>query len=294
MRKPSSAQGKNSPQKEVRGGPKDRKSPSRDMAPRKKNRAMAKKSAVVEKVESGPTEKAYKLLALQEGISNRDAKELIDRGVVYAMGKKVIIARAEIKAGISFRVERPARPVVIFEDDDIMAVDKPPFVESDEVVKEFGFPLINRLDKETSGVILMAKNEDFRQKAITAFRKKEVYKEYIALVEGVVAEPFIIDTPIKTIKGTKARSEVALGGVKALTEVEPISFAGGKSKVKVVIHTGRTHQIRVHLSSKKFPIIGDTQYGGKPSHRMMLHSYKTELLGYTFEAYEPALFANFG
>lgn len=250
--------------------------------------------ATQEAAVAGPTEKAYKLLAAQEGISNRDAKELIDRGVVYAYGKKVLIARAEMKASTTFKIERPAAVEILFEDDDLVAVNKPAFVDSEEVSAQLGLPLINRLDKETSGVMLLAKNEPFREKAIAAFRKKAVYKEYAALVGGMIAEEVTIDQPIRTIKGTKAKSLISKNGVPALTEVSPVAMAGGKTKVKAVIHTGRTHQIRVHLSSIDHPIVGDSLYGGMSAKRMMLHSKKIELLGYSIEAAEPAELANFG
>lgn len=243
---------------------------------------------------SGPLEKAYKLLAAQEGISNRDAKELIDRGVVYAYGKKVLIARADMKASTKFKVEYPASIETIFSDDHLCAVYKPPFIDSEEVSKQLKLPLINRLDKETSGIMLLAKTEEFRLKAIDAFRKKEVYKEYVALVDGLISEEITIDKPIKTFKGVKAKSVVAKEGMAALTVATPLSYAGGKTKLKVVIHTGRTHQIRVHLSSVDHPICGDQQYGGSNAKRMMLHSKKIELLGYTLEVDEPVELKNFG
>ena len=78
-------------------------------------------------------EKAYKLLALQEGISNRAAKDLIDRGVVYAAGKKVSVARGELSPSTKFKIEKIAPIKVLFEDEFIMAVDKPAFMTSEEV-----------------------------------------------------------------------------------------------------------------------------------------------------------------
>ena len=75
-------------------------------------------------------EKAYKLLALQEGISNRAAKELIDRGVVYSGGKKVSVARGEMSESSKFKIEKIAPIKVLFEDEFIMAVDKPAFMSS--------------------------------------------------------------------------------------------------------------------------------------------------------------------
>jgi 23S rRNA pseudouridine1911/1915/1917 synthase len=126
---------------------------------------------------------------------------------------------------------------------------------------------------------------------------KKVYKEYVAVVEGKVIEDFEVDMPILTIKGKTAKSKIDLiKGKEAKTIVTPYMVEGNKSKIKIVIEDGRTHQIRVHLQYAGFPIIGDLQYG-KPSnqvHRVMLHSKVTRILGYEFQAKEPKEFYHFG
>ncbi|MBT3281202.1 MAG: RNA pseudouridine synthase [Campylobacteraceae bacterium] len=243
-------------------------------------------------------EKAYKLVAFQENISNSKAKELIDRGLVSVGGRKLTIARGEISDATIFKVQEPQITKVIFEDDDIIAVNKPAFETAESVAKSFPQAiLLNRLDKETSGVMLFAKNEEFRRKAIKEFKQNKVYKEYVAIVEGKVAEEEVIDQPIITHKGKVARSKIDLElGKPAKTTIIPMFIEGNKSKIKVIIEHGRTHQIRVHLASIKLPIIGDAQYGKTSSHtnRMLLHSKKTEILGYTFEAKAPKDFNKFG
>ena len=93
-------------------------------------------------------DKAYKVLAKQEGISNSKAKELIDKGLVRASGKKVMIARGEIPTDTKFTVKEMATLKVIFQDDDILALDKPCFMTSDEVAKKYPkYLMLNRLDK---------------------------------------------------------------------------------------------------------------------------------------------------
>ena len=82
-------------------------------------------------------DKAYKLLAIQEKISNAKKKDLIDRGLVKVGDKKVMIARGEIKVDTKFSVKELAKTKVIFEDDDILVVDKPAFITADEVAKNF-------------------------------------------------------------------------------------------------------------------------------------------------------------
>ncbi len=235
-------------------------------------------------------EKAYKLLALQEGISNRSAKELIDKGVVYAKNKKITIARGEIDIDTKFKIQKISKIKKIFEDKSIISVDKPAFLTSEEISKKLGYPLLNRLDRETSGVLLLVKDEEFQKRAIKEFKEQRVLKEYIAWVEGKVVESIEINKPILTIKKGRAYSKINSDGKEAISFVEPLMIEGKKSKVKVTIKTGRTHQVRVHLKSIGHSIIGDTLYGGKPYKRIMLHSYKTELLGYSFIAKEPKEF----
>lgn len=243
-------------------------------------------------------EKAYKLLALQENISNAKAKELIDKGLVSVNGKKLLVARGMLKEEAKFKVKEMPRTKIIFEDDNIIAVDKPAHLNASEVEQQFkDAVLLNRLDKETSGVMLLAKNEEFRKKAVKEYAQNKVYKEYVAIVEGRIVDETVIDAPISTIKGKTAKSRIdEKYGKPAKTTVYPYMTEGRKSKVKIVIENGRTHQIRVHLQHAGIPIIGDLQYG-KPSnqvHRVMLHSLKTKIFDYEFEAKEPKEFFHFG
>lgn len=243
-------------------------------------------------------DKAYKLLALQEGISNKKAKELIDRGLVSVNGKKLVVARGELSDSSIFKIKDVSNVKVLFEDDDIIAVDKPAFLNASEVEEQFpSASLLNRLDKETSGVMLLAKNDEFRGRAIKEFIDNKVYKEYVSIVEGKVVDSITVDLPIHTIKGKFAKSKIdEEKGKKAKTMIEPFMVEGNKSKIKVIIENGRTHQIRVHLQYAGYPIIGDLQYG-KPSNqvgRVMLHSKVTRILGYEFRAKEPKEFYHFG
>jgi len=233
-------------------------------------------------------EKAYKLLAVQEGITNRSAKDLIDRGLVYAQGKKVVMARAMMDARSRFRVEKIEKIEKIFEDKNLIAVNKPAFLTSEQIGKKFKTPLLHRLDKETSGVLLLVKDKDFQKKAIEAFKNHEVLKEYEAWVSGRIAESFEINKPILTIKkGSNLFSRISKNGKEAISIVEPLEIDGKFSKVKITIKTGRTHQIRVHLADSSHAIVGDRTYGGKPAKRVLLHAKKIELLGYSFEADTP-------
>ncbi|MCK4975218.1 MAG: RNA pseudouridine synthase [Sulfurimonas sp.] len=241
------------------------------------------------------TEKAYKILAIQEGISNSQAKSMIDRGLVYVGNKKVMIARGEIDAKTIFRVEKIEKAKPIFENDDLIVIDKPAYVNSDEIERQFKpAVLLHRLDRETSGVLMLVKNEEFREKAIQEFKKDKVYKEYIAWVEGIITEYTDIDKPILTTKkNNRATSNVSSKGKPARTEVTPDIVSGNKTKVICIIHHGRTHQIRTHLRYIEHPIVGDEQYGGRRAKRVMLHAHKVRLLGMEFVVPEPKAFVHF-
>ena len=241
------------------------------------------------------TEKAYKILAMQEGISNNNAKSMIDRGLVYVGNKKVVIARGELNADTRFRVIKVEASTVLFENSDIVVVDKPPYINSDEIERQFKpAVLLHRLDRETSGVLMLVKNEEFRERAIKEFRKDKVYKEYIAWVEGIMSEPIEVDKGITTQKkNNKAFSNVSPKGKPARSEFFPDLVSANKTKIKCIIHNGRTHQIRVHLRYIDHSIVGDEQYGGRRAKRVMLHAHKVRLLGMEFVAPEPKAFIHF-
>jgi 23S rRNA pseudouridine1911/1915/1917 synthase len=236
-------------------------------------------------------DKAYKVLATQEGLSNKKAKELIDRGLVYIGERKVKVARAEVDVQTRFKVTGADDPTILYEDAQLVVIDKPAFFSSEELERKFGkYRLLHRLDKETSGVLVFTKDNDFRTKAIAEFNTGRVYKEYIAWVDGIIGDKMTIDEPLLTIKGNEAFTKVSPKGKEAITHIEPIEVHGKKSKLKVIIETGRTHQIRAHLKSIGHPIIGDNKYGGREYRRILLHAHKFSLLEYDFSAKIPCEF----
>ncbi|MUU49567.1 RluA family pseudouridine synthase [Helicobacter pylori] len=239
-------------------------------------------------------EKAYKLLSVQENISHKKAKTLIDSGLVSIGGQKLMVARKELPKNTRFSVQKIEKPSVIFEDENILALFKPPFIESYNLASFFkDWALLHRLDKETSGVILLVKeNSEFHLKAKKAFKDRTVKKEYLAIVQGIIEEEREINAPILTIKTTKAFSKISKKGQEAITIITPLKIINKKTLLKVGIKTGRTHQIRVHLKHINHPIIGDTLYNNEPSSakRLMLHAHKIALLGYEFEAIAPKEF----
>lgn len=232
-------------------------------------------------------EKAYKLLALEQNISINKAKALIDSGRVSVNGKRLLIARAIFPFKTHFEVTS-INSCVIFEDEKILALDKSSGIESYGLLESYPHcKLINRLDKDTSGVILLAKTSQMRKDSIETFKQKKVEKVYLALIEGKLYEETTIEKKIHTKKDSKAISHIDNNGLNAISKVTPLQIFNQTTLVSVQIPTGRTHQIRIHLASIKHPIVGDIIYNKTSSikaKRLMLHCYKTSLLGYTFQS----------
>lgn len=124
--------------------------------------------------------------------------------------------------------------------------------------------LVHRLDRDTSGVILLAKNKRILRTLNTQLREHEMEKVYIALCHGMFKEKKgTVDLELERVssenQGMKMR--VKKGGVKSLSKYKVASFKNGISKVEIQIFTGKTHQIRVHLNHLGHPIVGDVRYG---------------------------------
>ncbi|MBU6500665.1 MAG: RluA family pseudouridine synthase [Patescibacteria group bacterium] len=151
--------------------------------------------------------------------------------------------------------------------------------------------IIHRLDKATSGVLLIARTQDYFKYLKSLFQKHEIKKIYLAVAAGIV-EPRegIIDRPIGIRNGTLKRSvhsakmaKEAVTGYKVVKYISDTGQAGSEKKLsflEIYPKTGRTHQIRVHLGSIGHPIMGDLLYGGKVGHRplkrLMLHALSIE------------------
>lgn len=174
---------------------------------------------------------------------------------------------------------------IIHEDQDLVVLDKPPGMvvhpaaghDSGTLVNallhhitdlrgvggELRPGIVHRLDRGTSGLMVVAKNDHAHQELSRQFRDREVDKEYIALVWGVVHTGRRIDAPIG--RDPRDRQKMSTRARRARSAVTRVTFARhfkGVSLLKVGIATGRTHQIRVHLNAIGHPIVGDPVYGG--------------------------------
>ena len=193
---------------------------------------------------------------------------------------------------------------IIYEDEDLILVNKQPGIivhptkghphhtVANAVMKymidsgqSFKVRFANRIDMDTSGIIVVAKNANAQNELSSQMRRNTVVKKYYALVEGEVGEDhFEIDLPVGRPDQVSIRREVMYeGGKDALSEVNVLERYysekyGPHTLAEVILHTGRTHQIRVHLSHTGHVITGDVLYGGGTQliGRQALHAYYIE------------------
>ncbi len=184
-----------------------------------------------------------------------------------------------------------------YEDDDLLVVDKPagltvhpaPGHPAHTLVNAIlsHFPhladlgdslrpgIVHRLDRDTSGVMLVAKNSSSQANLINQFRTRSVVKAYLALVKGKLTPGRgIIEAPIGRDPANRKRMAVVPEGRAARTNYKVIKYIGNYTLLEVVTETGRTHQIRVHLAAIGFPVLGDPVYGVKSPYvsRQFLHA----------------------
>jgi len=133
--------------------------------------------------------------------------------------------------------------------------------------------LVHRLDKETSGIMIVAKTAPAQRKIMKQFEKRKVFKTYLAIVDGIVKTGGMIEVPIKRNPLHRTIFSASYDGRYAKTCFKVVKTFKNNSLLLVRTFTGRTHQIRVHLSHIGFPITGDIEYGGKPAKRLFLHAY---------------------
>ena len=170
------------------------------------------------------------------------------------------------------------KPVLLWEDDSLKAYDKPAGVVCD--ANHFKGKLVHRLDKETSGVVLVAKSQDILDRMIELFRQKKVQKTYLAIVDGVVKkkEGEIVSrlAPRHHYQGQTVYASHRTGQL-AETKWKRIGCGPKATLLECYPLTGRTHQLRVHLKELHHPIVGDYQYSkhfqcGYQASRHLLHA----------------------
>ena len=240
------------------------------------------------------------------GHSRSQVQRLIEDGHVSLPRVKVLKANTPVREGdviaVTLPEPSPAAPRpeaipldVLYQDSDIIVIDKPAGMVVHPGAGHEGGTLVNallhhvtdlsgiggelrpgivhRLDKGTSGVMVVAKNDAGHQQLARQFHDREVEKEYVALVWGLVHQRKRIDMPIG--RDPVHREKISTRARRARSAVTRVTWARhipGLSLLRIAIHTGRTHQIRVHLNAIGHPIVGDSLYGGV--HRRVPHELR--------------------
>ncbi len=234
-------------------------------------------------------------------------KQLITSGHVRVNGEPSPKAGAKLRVGDRVDVEVPPPPrliaeklpvSIIYEDEDVLVVDKPPGIPVHPAPGHPDHTLVNallshlphladdadlrpgivhRLDKDASGVMVVARNEAAKADLIAQFKSRTVSKAYLVLVKGRLEEDQgAVEAPIGRDPRNRKRMAVVYQGEgkEAATEYRVVEYVGDYTLVEAKPRTGRTHQIRVHLAAIGHPVAGDTVYGSKSQRlpRMFLHA----------------------
>jgi 23S rRNA pseudouridine1911/1915/1917 synthase len=234
-------------------------------------------------------------LAAHAGLSRAAAQRLIAGGLVAVDGaparkKHVLRAGEEVvwQAPPPPEVTLAAEPVpytVVYEDDWLLVVDKPAGVvvhpapghehgtlaqglvaEGARGGHELRPGIVHRLDKDTSGLLIVARRDEAYRRLVAAMERRDIHRTYLALLSGHLPQARgTIDAPIgRHLRDRKRMSLHTAAGRPAVTHFEVLGRAPGYTLVRVRLETGRTHQIRVHFQALGYPVAGDVQYGRAP------------------------------
>lgn len=274
---------------------------------------MTNKLFIIDETEVGTRLDNY-LASVYENISRTKIQNLIKSNLVTVNDKKVkpsLSLHAEDKIICDFdKIEHDKiQPEnidieIVYEDDNIAIVNKPSGMLTHPTSKEKNNTLVNallakfktlsningeyrqgiihRLDRNTSGLLIIAKNNDAHEKIAKMIKDRTIEKHYRAIVKGLLTEDRIINEPIGRNKSQPNKMCVTPDGKPSLTEVHILKQFDDATYLDVNLKTGRTHQIRVHLSYINHPVYNDTLYGfGKmkiKTEEQVLQSYKLKFI----------------
>ena len=248
-----------------------------------------------------------------ENITRSYIKTLVDSGKILVNGKSVksgykLKANDNIHVEIAEKVNEEIVPQdiplnIIYEDEDIIIVNKEKgmvvhpangnysgtmvnslmYTHKDSLSSINGVVrpgVVHRIDKDTSGILVIAKNDNAHKKLSEQFKVHSITRKYIALVKGIIKEDSItIDKPIgRSIKDRKKMAVTDKNSRNAVTHISVLKrfYSSGVTLIEAQLETGRTHQIRVHMAYLHHPLVGDEVYGKKDSNfkvkGQMLHA----------------------
>jgi 23S rRNA pseudouridine1911/1915/1917 synthase len=222
--------------------------------------------------------------------------ELVITGPAHRVraGQRLAVTLLPSAESRAYRAE--ALPlVVVHEDEDLLVVDKAAGMVVHPAAGNWSGTLLNallarypssaalpragivhRLDKDTSGLMVVGKTLPAVTGLVRAIAAREVHRRYLAIAQGrPAAKSFTVDAPIGRDPVTRMRMAVLASGKASRTDVEWLASAADVSALRCTLHSGRTHQIRVHLASRGLPLVGDRMYGGRPAlgiERQALHA----------------------
>lgn len=239
-------------------------------------------------------ERIDKYLAEELGISRSTVKKMIDEGFVLVNGKKakasLILSEADelfVKDGFIKEASFEAEDIpinIVYEDDDLLVINKKSgmvvhpgngntsgtlvnalmhYTKNLSNKEAFRPGIVHRIDKDTSGLMLVAKNVKAHDILAEGFKNKTIKREYIALVCGVIQEDSgVIDAPIgRDAKDRKKMCVTSENSKKAVTHFKVLKRYEHYTLLKLILDTGRTHQIRVHMKYIGHPVYNDPVYG---------------------------------